>query len=126
MFLILPLQPERDVYAERLISEILPIPHQLDPLVGSYYTNASLTFYGDVHYYNLSSVPYDANVTWKPAADRVMKNCNLSAIPERLGSWNWSAAGTIGISVDDNMKIGTNVSESVATFQVLWPFFYHA
>ena len=90
-------QPARDVHVERLFSKILLIPHQLDTFLGSYYSNASGLFHGDVHYYNnLSSIPYDTNVTLQPIADRVMENANLSAIPERLGNWNWSATDKIG------------------------------
>lgn len=111
-------QPERDVHAEQLVSKILPLPYQLDPLLGSYYSNASGLFRGDVRYHNLSSIPYDTNVTWKPIADRLMENTNLSAIPEQLGNWNWSAADTIGIRVHDMMSTATNISESVAIFQV--------
>ena len=101
---------------EQLVSKILPVPYQLDPSLGSYYSNASGLFHGDVRYYNLSSIPYDTNVTWKPIADRVMENANLSAIPERLGSWNWSAADTIRIKVHDMMTTVTNVSENIAIF----------
>ena len=118
-------QPDRDVHVERVVSNILPLPLQLDPSFGSYYSNASGLFRGDVHFYNLSSIHHDANVTWKPIADRVMENVNLSAIPERLGDWNWSAADTIGIRVHDTMATVTNVSESIAIFQVLYSLFYH-
>jgi hypothetical protein len=109
------------VHIEQLVSKILPISHKLDPSRGSYYSNASGLFHGDVRYYNLSSVPYDTNVTWKPIADRVMGNANLSAIPERLGSWNWSATDTIRIKVHDMMATTSNISESIGIFQVLFP-----
>ena len=104
---------------ERLVSKLLPPPYQLDPSLGSYYLNTTGLFRGDVRYYNLSSIPYDTNVTWKPIADRVMENANLSAVPERLGSWNWSAADSIGIRVHDRMVTVVNVSENIAIFQVL-------
>lgn len=42
---------------ERLVLEILPVPHQLDPSPGSYYSNSSGLFRGDVRYYHLSSIP---------------------------------------------------------------------
>lgn len=127
MFLILPSsQPERNVHLEPLVSKILPIPHQLDPLLGSYYSNTSGLFRGDVRYYNLSSIPYNSNVTWKPIADRVMENANLSAIPERLGSWNWSAADTVAFRVHDIITTVTNVSENIAIFQVLCSLFHRA
>jgi hypothetical protein len=106
------------VHTERLVSKMLPLPYQLDPSFGSYYSNASGLFRGDIRYYNLSSIPHDTNVTWKPIADRVMENANLSAIPERLGSWNWSATDTVRIKVYDRMVNVANVSESVASFQV--------
>jgi len=53
-----------------------------------------------------------------------MENANLSAIPERLGSWNWSGADAIGIKIHDRMMTVANVSESVAIFQVLRLLFY--
>jgi len=112
-------QPGHEVHVEQLVSKILPPPYQLDPLLGSYYSNASGLFRGEVHYYNLSSIPYDTNVTWKPIVDRVMENANLSIIPERLGSWNWSAADKVGIKVHDRMATAGNVSEGMAIFQVL-------
>ena len=102
---------------------MLPPPYQLEPSLGSYYSNATGLFHGDVRYHNLSSIPYDTDVTWKPIADRVMDNANLSAIPERLGTWNWSAADRIGIRVHDRIATVTNVSESVAIFQVLYLLF---
>ena len=114
------------MHVGRLVSKILPLPYQLDPSFGSYYSNASGLFRGDVRYYNLSSIPYDFNVTWGPIADRVMENANLSAIPEQLGSWNWSAADAIRIKVHDRMTTAANVSENVAIFQVFYPLFYHA
>ena len=119
-------QPGHEVYVEQLVSKILPPPYQLDPLFGSYYSNASGLFRGDVNYYNLSSIPYDTNVTWGPIVDRLMENANLSTIPERLGTWNWSATDTIGIKVHDRMATMANVSEGIAIFQVLCPFFYRA
>jgi len=119
-------QPGHEVHVEHLVSKILPPPYQLDPLFGSYYSNASGLFRGDVHYYNLSSIPYDTNVTWRPIVDGVMENANLSTIPERLGSWNWSAADTIGIKVHDRMATVANVSEGIAIFQVLCPLLYRA
>jgi len=109
------------VHVERLVSKLLPPPYQLDPALGSYYSNATALFHGEVRYYNLSSIPYDTNVTWKPIADHVMENANLSAIPERLGTWNWSAVDTIGIKVHDRMMTVANVSESIALLQVLCP-----
>ncbi|KAF9779793.1 hypothetical protein BJ322DRAFT_1086479 [Thelephora terrestris] len=109
--------PERDLHVEQLVSKILPVPYQLDSSLGSYYSNTSGLFHGDVRYYNLSSISYDTNVTWKPIADRVMENANLSAIPEQLGSWNWSAADSIRIKVHDVMTTATNVSENIAIFQ---------
>ena len=108
---------------EQLVSKILLFPHQLDSRFGSYYSNTSGLFRGDVRYYNLSSIPYNTNVTWRPIVDLVMENVNLSTIPERLGSWNWSAADTVGIKVHDRM---VNVSESIATFQVLCPLLCRA
>ena len=111
---------------EQLVPKMLPPPYQLNPSLGSYYSNASGLFRGDVRYYNLSSIPYDTNVTWKPIANRVIENANLTALPERLGSWNWSAADTIGIKVHDRMMTVANVSESIAIFQVLRPLFHRA
>lgn len=103
---------------------MLPPPYQLEPSLGSYYSNATGLFHGDVRYHNLSSIPYDTDVTWKPIADRVMDNANLSAIPERLGTWNWSATDRIGIRVHDRIATVTNVSESVAIFQVFYLLLY--
>ena len=114
-------QPERDVYMEQLVSKILPPPYQLHPSLGSYYSNTTGVFRGDIRYYNLSSIPHDTNVTWKPIADHIMENANLSAIPERQGSWNWSAADSIEIKVHDRMIIVANVSENMAIVQVLCP-----
>lgn len=110
------------MHTERLVSKILPPPYQLDPLFGSYYSNATGLFRGEVRYYNLSSISHDTNVAWRPIADRVMENANLNAIPGRLGSWNWSGANTIRIEVHDRLAIVANVSESIAVFQVLYPF----
>ena len=117
-------QPEHEVHVEQLVSKILPPPYQLDPQFASYYSNASGLFRGDVHYYNLSSIPYDTNVTWRPIVDHVMENANLSTIPERLGSWNWSAADTVGIKVHDRMATVGNISEGMAIFQVFYPLLY--
>jgi len=100
---------------------MLPVPYQLDPSLGSYYSNASGLFRGDVRYYNLSSIPYDTNVTLKPIADRIMENANISAIPELLGNWNWSAAETVRIKVHDTMTTVANFSESIAIFRVRHP-----
>ena len=108
------------MHVDQLVSNILPIPQQLDPSLDSYYSNTSGLFRGDLRYYNLSSIPYDTNVTWKPIAERIMENANLSAIPERLGNRNWSAVDTIRIRVHDVMTSVANVSESIAIFQVLY------
>ena len=102
---------------------MLPLPYQLDPLFGSYYSNTSGLFRGDVRYYDLSSIPYDTNVTWRPIVDLVMENANLSTILERLRSWNWSVADTVGIKAHDRMA---NVSESITIFQVLCPLLCRA
>lgn len=116
-------QPERDDDVEQLVSKILPPPYQLHPSFGSYYSNATGVFRGDIRYYNLSSIPYDTNVTWKPIADHIMKNANLSAIPERQGTWDWSSADTVEIKVHDRMMTVANVSEDMAIVQVPCPRF---
>ena len=119
-------QPEHELHVEQLVSKLLPPPYQLDPLFGSYYSNASGLFHGDVRYYNLSSIPYDTNVTWRPIVDRVMENANLSTIPERLGSWNWGATDRAGFRVHDRMATVANVSEGIAIFQAACPLLHCA
>jgi hypothetical protein len=113
------------MHMKQLVSKMLPLLHQLNPLFGSYYLNTSGLFCSNIWCYNLSFIPHDTSMTWKLITDHVMENTNLSAILERLWSWNWSGTDMVWIKVNDQMVNMANVLESVVGFQVFHPHFHY-
>lgn len=102
---------------------------RIDPQQGSYYSNLTGFWKGELQFNNLTSV----SVTdpplqpWRYLADDFVAGINISALPELLGSWNWSASENLTINAGDKAFLfdGGNgsVSGQIATIHVrLLPF----
>jgi len=109
--------PARNDYLDPLVSNFITFGSNLEPWKASYYSNVSALFRGDVAFYNLTTASNDTTVTWHSTAHNFMNGANLTAIPERLGSWNWTNTDKIGIKIHDKeMPKIANVTDNIAIF----------
>ncbi|KAI9435319.1 hypothetical protein H4582DRAFT_1971440 [Lactarius indigo] len=79
--------PSRPLAESHIISEVVPRPGALDPLVQSYYPNVTGFIRGDASFRNLSSELVPA-IEW-----------NETEVALKLGRWNWSATSRMTMSL---------------------------
>ncbi|KAF9461528.1 hypothetical protein BDZ94DRAFT_1196082 [Collybia nuda] len=87
----------------------------LDPNQASYYSNVTGFIHGTSNFHNITPVAHSENQT--VPAQMYMADVNTTAIPERLGTWNWTASNKVALSVVEKMPFhwnGTAVSENIA------------
>jgi hypothetical protein len=112
-------QPARNQYLDPLVQSFLSFGSELNPALGSYYTNVSAIFRGDVSFHNLTSISEDQDDTWHPLAYNFMNGTNITSIPQHLGTWNWTNTGKIGIKIHDRKVTGAvDATEDIAIFHV--------
>ncbi|KAI0925008.1 hypothetical protein AcW1_006950 [Taiwanofungus camphoratus] len=113
--------PSKDPSTMPLVDVFMTFGSRIDPQQGSYYSNLTGFWKGELHFNNLTSV----SVTdpplqpWRYLADDFVAGINISALPELLGSWNWSASENLTINAGDKAFLfdGGNgsVSGQIAT-----------
>ena len=85
-----------------LVSSFLPFGAELDPMRGSYYSNMTGFWHGDLQLHNLTSLnSTEEKAPWRPFAEQWMLASNLTAIPERLVPWNWTRSNKVTLNVGD-------------------------
>ena len=113
------IQPIRDPNLDPLVQNFISFGPELDSKQGSYYSNVSALFRGDIAFYNLTSISHNTNATWHVLADNFINGTNVTAIPQRLGAWNWTNTEKVGIKIHDRKATGVaNVTEEIAIFHV--------
>ncbi|KAJ6581462.1 hypothetical protein B0H19DRAFT_1217673 [Mycena capillaripes] len=107
--------PNQDITVAPLLESFKLEGGLLDPHTSSYYSNITGTFHGDTKFYNITP-PFLNNTTreWLPLAEKYMADANMSLIPEKTGSWNWSASDKAALSLVEKQPSFTNASEHLA------------
>ncbi|KAI1782212.1 hypothetical protein LXA43DRAFT_932813 [Ganoderma leucocontextum] len=94
--------PVQDPNTMPLVSAFLPFGVELDPKRGSYYSNMTGFWHGDLRLHNLTALNATEQVApWRPLSEQWMLAANLTAIPERLGPWNWTRSNKVTLNVGD-------------------------
>ncbi|KAH9829949.1 uncharacterized protein C8Q71DRAFT_717557 [Rhodofomes roseus] len=111
--------PPEDNVTMPLVSSFVNLGPVLDPDVGSYYTNLTGFWHGEVDFHNLTSLSAnDSALSWGPSAKELVSHTNMTLLPELLGLWNWAATDKLSLSVGDklilNQTLAKNISEDVA------------
>ena len=85
-----------------LVSAFLPFGRELDPQRGSYYSNMTGFWHGNLQLHNLTALNATEEVaSWRHLSEQWMSASNLTAIPERLGPWNWTRSDKVTLNVGD-------------------------
>ncbi|EJF60599.1 hypothetical protein BD309DRAFT_958957 [Dichomitus squalens] len=96
--------PVEDPNTTPLVAAFLPFGLELDPKQGSYYSNLTGFWHGDLQLHNLTSLNATEKTSpWRHLAEQWMLTTNLSEIPERLGSWNWTRSNKVTLNVGDKL-----------------------
>lgn len=96
---------------------------RLDPRKATYYSNLTGFWHGGLHLLNLTSHDVDdPTPIWRHLADAFINELNMSALPERLGEWNWSRSDKVSLSMGDKLLSSTQdlerLPEDVAMIHV--------
>ncbi|PCH44049.1 hypothetical protein WOLCODRAFT_133060 [Wolfiporia cocos MD-104 SS10] len=109
--------PSEDNTTMPLVDSFMQFGSIVDPHSGSYYSNLTGFWHGKVGFHNLTSDNATSN-SWGHLAQEFVANTNMSALPELLGTWNWTAAEKLSISIGDKAisftSPGHNDSQDIA------------
>lgn len=87
-----------------LVEAFLSFGSEIDPKQGSYYSNMTGFWHGDTHLHNLTALnASEAASSWRYLSEQFLLPVNLSAIPNLLGPWNWTATNKLSLSVGDKL-----------------------
>jgi hypothetical protein len=118
-------KPERDTALVSLIDSLGVYTSDLDSREqgGTYYTNITGFFHGDLTFHNISSPADDDDVTrsspsWRPFAQRLMAGTNMTELVRELGTWNWSASDKLAMSLMEKPHGVVGVQEKMALVHV--------
>lgn len=122
-------QPDRDSDAVALQTAFVPSGVLLNPLHSSYYSNISGFIDGDAKLYNISppAIPaLNESFPWRLSAEGFTNGTNVTLVPERLGTWNWTASDRAALRIVEkapSSKAKTNVD--IALVHVRTPTIWH-
>ncbi|OSD00125.1 hypothetical protein PYCCODRAFT_1453440 [Trametes coccinea BRFM310] len=96
--------PVEDPNTSPLVNAFLEFGSELDPNQGSYYTNLTGFWHGDLDFHNLTSLnSSEAASNWRHLSEQFLLTTNLSAIPDLLGPWNFTRSNKVTLSVGDKL-----------------------
>lgn len=116
-------QPVEELSTTELAESLIAFGSRLDPLRASYYSNLTGFWHGELQLQNLTSVNSSEPIpTWRHLADDFVSKLNKSALPERLGDWNWTRSTKVSMSLGDKLSSLDQASEplheDIATIHV--------
>ncbi|KAI0763836.1 hypothetical protein BD413DRAFT_483618 [Trametes elegans] len=77
---------------------------ELDPKLGSYYSNMTGFWHGGLQPHNLTSLnASEAASSWRHLSEQFMLQTNLTEIFELLGPWNWTRSNKLSLSAGDKL-----------------------
>ena len=104
-----------------LVTAFLPFGRELDPAHGSYYSNMTGFWHGDVQPHNLTALNTTVqNSPWRHLFEQFMTTTNLSKIPDLLGPWNWTRSNKVTLNVGDKL-VPLNATKDIAIIHVSPP-----
>lgn len=109
--------PDHDNATAPLVNTFMTFESRLDPERGSYYTNLTGFWHGEVNLHNLTSPDMDNGtaVSWIPLAESYTNATNMTALPQLLGPWKWAATNKVALSVGDKaLSAAQNASQDIA------------
>nr|QIE48439.1 hypothetical protein [Trametes gibbosa] len=96
--------PVEDPNVTPLVEAFVTFGSEIDPQHGSYYSNMTGFWHGDVRPHNLTSLnASEAASSWRHLSEQLMLPVNLSAVPDLLGSWNWTRSNKLSLSMGDKL-----------------------
>ncbi|KAI9063826.1 hypothetical protein FKP32DRAFT_1571123 [Trametes sanguinea] len=96
--------PVEDPNTAPLVNAFLEFGSELDPKQGSYYSNLTGFWHGDLSFHNLTSLnASEAASSWRHLSEQFLLPTNLSAIPDLLGPWNFTRSNKVTLSVGDKL-----------------------
>ncbi|KAI0351865.1 hypothetical protein OH77DRAFT_1486589 [Trametes cingulata] len=96
--------PVEDPNMMPLVNAFMTFGGELDPKEGSYYSNMTGFWHGDLQPHNLTSLnASEAASSWRHLAEQFILPTNVTAIPELLGPWNWTRSNKLSLSVGDKL-----------------------
>ncbi|KAF8159628.1 hypothetical protein B0H34DRAFT_704239 [Crassisporium funariophilum] len=80
----------------------------LDPVHHSYYSNITGFIHGNAKLSNITlpTLTHNDTIHWRQQAEQYMIGVNTTTLPERLGSWNWTASTKVALSVVEKKPLG--------------------
>lgn len=100
------------------VASFIPSGRELDPKQGSYYSNMTGFWHGDVQLHNLTALNATEQASpWRHLSEQFMIPTNLTAIPELQGPWNWTRSNKVTLNVGDKL-ISVNETKSIAIIHV--------
>ncbi|KZT68761.1 hypothetical protein DAEQUDRAFT_765968 [Daedalea quercina L-15889] len=98
--------PPEDNLTMPLVKSFVDLGPVLDPTAGSYYTNLTGFWHGEVDFHNLTSLSAnDSASTWSSSASEFVSRTNITQLPDLLGSWNWAATEKLSLSIGDKIVL---------------------
>ncbi|KAI0628206.1 hypothetical protein C8Q77DRAFT_1150309 [Trametes polyzona] len=96
--------PVEDPNTLPLAEAFMTFGSEIHPAHGSYYSNLTGFWHGEVQPHNLTSLnASEAASSWRHLAEQFMLPTNLTAIPYLLGSWNWTNTNKLSLSAGDKL-----------------------
>ncbi|KAI0644285.1 hypothetical protein C8Q79DRAFT_913528 [Trametes meyenii] len=87
-----------------LVGAFVTFGPELDPKSGSYYSNMTGFWHGDLQPHNLTNLnTSEAASSWRHLSEQFMVSTNFTAIPDLLGPWNWTRSNRVSLSVGDKL-----------------------
>ncbi|CDO68165.1 hypothetical protein BN946_scf184938.g17 [Trametes cinnabarina] len=96
--------PVEDPNTIPLASAFIKFGSKLDPQEGSYYSNLTGFWHGDLGFHNLTSLnASEAASSWRHLSEQFILPTNLSSIPDLLGPWNFTRSNKVTLSIGDKL-----------------------
>ncbi|KAI0793636.1 hypothetical protein C8Q74DRAFT_1243576 [Fomes fomentarius] len=106
--------PVQDSNTMPFVASFIPFGREIDPKQGSYYSNMTGFWHGDVQLHNLTALNTTEQASpWRHLSEQFMIPTNLTAIPELQGPWNWTRSNKVTLNVGDKL-ISLNETKSIA------------
>ncbi|KAI0683663.1 hypothetical protein BC835DRAFT_1295386 [Cytidiella melzeri] len=108
-----------------LVKDFMSFGQQVDPSAGSYYTNLTGFWKGDIQFHNLTNITRESQLSvpfWVHEADAFVASANLTnatELSDRLGTWRWGQSTKTSIRIGDKKGVSQdfarkNLPEDIA------------
>ncbi|KAH9855277.1 hypothetical protein C2E23DRAFT_815072 [Lenzites betulinus] len=96
--------PAEDPNMTPLVRAFMTFGSEIEPHRGSYYSNMTGFWHGEVQSHNLTSLNVsEATSSWMHLSEQFMLPVNLTTVPDLLGPWNWTRSNKLSLSMGDKL-----------------------